>query len=274
MIPYKLIVVSLEGALLDDNLNISRVNRNAILTLKKNDIGIAITSSRPVPTIYEMLQNFGLVSYIDFIIGMNGGVVYDAHSDTREFYHLLSGKAATKAMHFFSDLGAYFYVQMGKTRYISKSTYRTRKHAQKFGETEVETSLTEFLKHYDVKKLMLYCEPNNMPRVLERAKHYYDDECAGSMADLNLFEFMNPRVNKGYAFDRICKKYKIDLKETIAIGNASSDIRLLKMAGIGVCLSDGTDDVKAVADVVYPFNGDEDAFAKYINDLIQENEDD
>lgn len=269
MIPWKLLVVSLEGGLLDDNLYLTRVNKSAVIKLKKQDIGFAVTSNRPVPTVYQMLMDMGIASYVDFIIGMNGGVVYDAHTDTREFYHLLSGKSAVKAMHFFSDLSAYFYVQMGKTRYISKSTYRTRKHAQRFGETEVETNLTEFLKHYDVNKLMLYCEPNNMPKVLERAKRYYDEECVGSMADLNLFEFMNPKVNKGFAFEQICRKYKIDLDETIAIGNTTSDIRLLKMAGLGICLKNGTDDVKRAADLVFPFSNDEDGFAKYINELLQ-----
>ena len=61
---------------------------------------------------------------------------------------------------------------VGDTRYTSKSTPETRAHAKLFGETEIEIDLESFLKDRTVNKLIIYCDPEYMPQVLERSKKF------------------------------------------------------------------------------------------------------
>ena len=40
------------------------------------------------------------------------------------------------------------------------------------------------------------------------------------------------------------------MKNSIAVGDSGNDLEMIKAAGVGVCMGNGSDDVKAAADLV------------------------
>ena len=86
----------------------------------------------------------------------------------------------------------------------------------------------------------------------------------------DLFEFSNPLLAKDVGIRIICAQMNIDLSQVIAFGDTTNDIEMLKAAGIGVCMANGSDDAKAVADVIGD-SCDNDGIAKYLNENILKN---
>ena len=80
----------------------------------------------------------------------------------------------------------------------------------------------------------------------------------------------NPTISKGNAMAGLCKFLKIDLKDTVAIGDKINDISMIKMAGLGVAMGNATEDVKKVADFITTTN-DEDGVAKVLENILEKN---
>ncbi|MGL4832416.1 MAG: HAD family hydrolase [Propionibacteriaceae bacterium] len=61
-----------------------------------------------------------------------------------------------------------------------------------------------------------------------------------------------PGVNKATGLDWICTRLGIDPAAVLAIGDGSNDVDMLRWAGRGVALGDGSELAQAAADVVAP----------------------
>ena len=64
----------------------------------------------------------------------------------------------------------------------------------------------------------------------------------------------------------LCARLDLPLEETVAAGDSANDLSMLRTAGLGVCMANGTEDAKAAADRVI---GDvrEDGLAALIEEL-------
>ncbi len=57
---------------------------------------------------------------------------------------------------------------------------------------------------------------------------------------------------------------KINTNDVIAFGDTSNDNEMLKAAGWGVCMKNGSNDTKAIADDITDFTCDEDGLGRYL----------
>ncbi len=68
----------------------------------------------------------------------------------------------------------------------------------------------------------------------------------GNMA----IEYVPKGFSKAVGIQNACRLYDVDLKNTYAIGDSVNDVEMLKFANVGICMGNGTEDAKAVADFV------------------------
>ena len=92
MEPVTLIATDLDGTFLNSKKQVSDLNREAVSKLKNHGILFGIASGRPVETVRAMLKKWKIEDSVSFIMGMNGGVVYDLRQRTKEEYHVLDGE--------------------------------------------------------------------------------------------------------------------------------------------------------------------------------------
>lgn len=263
-----LVATDLDGTLLDSNKVVSEINRNAIKDLKNHGILFGIASGRPVETVRAMLKDWKIEDSVSFILGMNGGVLYDLRQQTKEEFHVLEGSIVLDIIHFFEDLEVDFWVLEGATRYTNSSREETRAHADLFGETEIEIDLEKYLKNNTANKLIIHCKPDYMPVVLERASKYKNDACVGFLTADNLFEYVDPRINKGFGIEKVAKHFGVNLQNCVAFGDAQNDKEMLQKVGIGVCVKNGADDVKAVSDFITDVTNDESALGVFLEEKV------
>ena len=83
------------------------------------------------------------------------------------------------------------------------------------------------------------------------------------------YEFTAMGVDKGSALKIAMEKVGIKPEECIAFGEAENDISMLHYAGIGVCMANGQEKVKAMADEITEDNN-HDGIAKCLYRHIPE----
>ncbi|MDO4337234.1 MAG: Cof-type HAD-IIB family hydrolase [Eubacteriales bacterium] len=63
-------------------------------------------------------------------------------------------------------------------------------------------------------------------------------------------EIVPKGFHKGTGITRVCELLGIDLADTFAFGDSANDLGMLRTAGVGVAMGNGTEEVKAAADYV------------------------
>lgn len=265
-----LVTTDLDGTFLDNQKHVPDINRKAIKDLKNRGILFGISSGRPIDTIRPMIAQWGIEEDVSFIIGMNGGALYDLRRKDKEDYHLISGDAILKVIDFFQDLDVVFHVVIGPTRYTSRSDAKSRAHAELFGEYEIEVDMHSFMQNRDVNKLIMHFEPEYMPVVVERASHFQDERLVGFATADDLFEYVDPNINKGFGVKKLAKHYGVDLSTIMAFGDAPNDKEMLDVVGVGVCMQNGNEVCKEVADYVTEITNDQGAVGTFIEAYFEE----
>ena len=107
-----------------------------------------------------------------------------------------------------------------------------------------------------------------MPKIEEYYHLHKPKNVIGFKTNPMAFEFTVSRASKGVALENFCKIHNIDIKDSMAFGDTSNDNQMLKTAGIGVCLLNGTNDTKDCADFITDFDVDHDGFAQFIHKYL------
>ena len=169
---------------------------------------------------------------------------------------------------FFEDLDVDFWILEGATRYTNRTSIETQEHARIFGETEIEIDLEPYLLNNTCNKLIIHCDKEYMPIVLERAKQYKNEACVGFLTADNLFEYVDPRINKGYGIEKVAKHFGVKLENCVAFGDEQNDMEMLQKVGMGVCMKNGSKQVKDCGAFVSAYTNDESAVARFIEENI------
>lgn len=65
-------------------------------------------------------------------------------------------------------------------------------------------------------------------------------------------ELVKKDVNKGRAIERVCRHLNIPVSDTIAFGDSMNDKEMLETAGLSVCMGNGSEALKKIADLIAP----------------------
>ena len=250
---YQLICCDLDGTLLNEKDEVSEKNKEMIQRCRKQGMQFAIVSGRPVEGILQLIKQWQMEEMVDYVIGMNGGVVYHCKTAIKKEYHRLDGAIIKAIMEHYAGWKVRFIIFDGAKRYVSYSDEETNRLAASYCEQEVQTDMFTLC---DVprNKLIVQCYPQDMPKVEAHGKQYHNAQCVCFKTAADLFEFVNPQVNKSSGIQKLCEDIGITMQEVLAFGDTSNDNEMLRDAGLGVWLCNGSEDTKAMADAVAKAN--------------------
>lgn len=84
---------------------------------------------------------------------------------------------------------------------------------------------------------------------------------------LSLIEAFAPQVSKWYGVEKLCRRWNIDVRRTVAVGDDVNDVAMIRQAGLGVAVANAKPPVYAVADRVTDSN-DACGVARLIDELM------
>lgn len=103
-----------------------------------------------------------------------------------------------------------------------------------------------------VEKAAYYYSPLSIDEVRAELGDYYYivSYSLGRGQSLYHGEITFDGVNKANGIERFMEMAGAPMENSIAFGDSGNDLDMIKTAGIGVCMGNGSEDVKAVADIV------------------------
>lgn len=109
----------------------------------------------------------------------------------------------------------------------------------------------EFLKE-PRQKLMIMTNPEIMKDVIERSKTFKNEKykSASLKTASVLYEYMDPRISKTYGLQQILDLHNFSMENLCVFGDEDNDYDMVKNAGIGVVMGNGSKLTKSVADFI------------------------
>ena len=200
-----------------------------------------------------------------YFVTSHGARAYDRDTGESLYTDLIPAEEAARLMEILEGKGLYNEIAANGTIYLEKAV-ADHLHEAAVPEhhvwyvrdncfTAVENLSAYFRKHrVAVEKMNIY----GIPQALQQ--EIYDTVTATGFvghtrpgAGPNL-EFLHRGLDKLRAVEVILEKLGVSYEETLAIGDSSSDLAIIKACGIGVAMGNAPEQIKAAADYVTDLN--------------------
>lgn len=271
---YKLIAFDLDGTFLDSEKHLIEENVQALQRACKKGLYVVPATGRTWPGIPEELR---ALPFIRYCITVNGAQIYDRQQDRILHREEIPAKRALELMEFMDGVDALYDCYQDNAGWMSRRFYE-----------RLEEYVTDPVLLPHVRRLRQPVEElkdmirQNGRSVQKMQMHFRDMELRRKYLDLlpgllpdmavtsslyNNIEINCLEANKGAALERLCGILGVEREKSIAFGDDTNDISMLRAAGVGVAMGNAKDIVKAAADMVTLTN-DEAGLAKALEKLI------
>lgn len=256
----------IDGTLVDKGKNMHEETRQALIRLHEKGVLIGVASGRPLDhRTVEKSREWNLPFGFDFAIGMNGGDLWTKETGEYEHFFLLRKDLMREILTFMAplDINAIVY-EDGYDQVCALRMDDFMRSSIARNHSNVSIGDIDRLCRYDTGKIEVHYQPEIEEEIMAVVNAHKSDAWEAVRTFRGTVEFTDPRVNKGWALLEYARRKNIDRTETIAFGDMDNDIPLLKAAGWGVCLCDGSDACKAASDDITEYPAGEGGVGRYL----------
>jgi Cof subfamily protein (haloacid dehalogenase superfamily) len=239
--------------------------------LHEQGVQLGIASGRPadMTDIGRFAGQWGLPFQFEMLIGMNGGQLYDTVHDTFREFHLLSRETIEEIIRDMAplDLNPFIYLRRGgmmAARLDEKTEDSIRRNKTHFTLAQPLSQMWAVPNN----KVLFRVDPEDMPRVEAYAHQFDCDRFVCFKTTPGMLEFQDPRNNKGVALRQYCRDNGIALADVMSFGDEENDTEMLKVSGWSVCLINGSEENKRLADAVTEYDCEHDGVGHYLADHV------
>lgn len=272
MIPEKIraVVCDLDGTLLPRSRELPDSARDMICRLYAHGVYFGIASGRPLDELVRLVGIWGLEKEIPLFISMNGAELWDGVDKKEYGYFKLKPEWIRQVIEELEPfhLNPYVYFH-GKflCKEADENIYMSGRRAQK--EVVIAKDISELYAEENA-KIMFRVKKEQMAELEQYLAEHPSPYYKGFKTQATLLEIAHRQVSKAYALERFCEKHGFGLENVLAFGDTSNDNDMLEASGWGVCLRNGSDDTKAVADEVTEKECEEEGFTYYMEKHMME----
>lgn len=269
----KLIALDLDGTLLDDHKKLSEANLQALSKCVEHGIWVVPCTGRAVDGVPNEVKEIPGVRYA---ITTNGAVIYDMEKEEALDTCMIPFEEALDLLYFI-DSHHVMYDPYIERRGITEPRFYN--HLSDYGLSDelkimvqktrdVYPSIIEYVKqtHKPVEKINLFFA-NMAERAQIRAELDKRDNILVTSSIPNNLEINAPGATKGEAIRRLADRLGIGYEQTMAIGDGENDITMIRMAGVGVAMDNGINQLREEADYITETN-EKSGVASAINHII------
>lgn len=250
---YRLLIVDIDGTLVNRYGTISDMDREALSRAREAGLQLALSTGRGLQATMGLINELALDSYH---ISFDGALISHLAS-SEEIYVNPIGEELIKGMIDAAHRCGVDLELFTVTHYfVERETWSTSTHRDFFG---VNPTLVNFLDIWEGERILkggvVPTSPEEASRVASFC-HQLDRRLYQSRArtpaypDIQFINILAPGVSKGKALERLAAHLKVPLGEVIAVGDGTNDVSLLKASGLSIAMSNAADEAKAVADYV------------------------
>jgi Cof subfamily protein (haloacid dehalogenase superfamily) len=265
MAAYKLVVLDLDGTLLNSAMKLSEGNGEALQKTMEQGVQVVLATARWYALALRTASRLKIETPI---IACNGAVV-KRPTDGAELLHLhVDEELAREAVTTADDAGWEMYTTIGDSTYMKtrpgivpemlpaglKIADRQSDHLGEgpatsvlmYSSDAVETASDQWMPKYGERARFSLNRPVN-------SNHYVI--------------ITHPEAEKSRGLLMVCEELGIAPEETVAMGDSESDLEMISLAGLGIAMGNSPDAVRKAALHIAPTN-DEDGVAWALNRFV------
>ena len=270
----KWVICDLDGTLLRyENFNhvIDKKAINAIASLENKNIEFTIATGRHYKDALKICINNDLIKkHTNYIIGSNGGIIFDIKKQEIIYQKLISKD------HLETSLKIFNYLQSKKLQILLAGYHLNRNivfapriktkrnlvneflnYEGHFSTFEFNES-NNFIEEKEILKTIFFFDQEQVKNPISIKKIFDEiiNEFSLNMNDLTItslqtIEYNPSGVSKGNAAKMLSKLLKIDLDQTLSIGDSGNDISMFNVTKYSATLNSSLDSVKSKATKIF-----------------------
>lgn len=268
----KILFSDMDGTLLDDKKEISENVYKAIDEFTKKGGKLVLSSGRPLDSILSTKEKLGLNYPGMYVIAYNGALVYDCGEQKPVFERKLPIDYVNQAMEIAGKNQVHCQTYSDSHIVVEKDTrelqiYREHIHMPYI----VVDSAGEYLKSLNIepyKLIAIELQPEKLESFRKEMTEQMKGKISAIYSSVKYLEIIHKDASKGNAVKFLCDYLQIPISQAIAAGDAANDISMLKAAGIGVAMENGTSDTKEVADYITKKSNNEDGILEIFENWL------
>lgn len=266
---YKLLVLDVDGTLLNDEREISKRTLAALLKVQQMGVRIVLASGRPTYGLMSLAKTLELGNYGGFVLSYNGCQIIKAQNGeilferriNPEMLPYLEKKARKNGFAIFTYHDDTLITDSPDNEYIKNEALLN--NLKIIREDEFSTAID-----FAPCKCMLVSDKE---KALIGLEQHWEKRLAGTLdafrSEPYFLEVVPCGVNKANTLGALLEHLGVTREEVIAVGDGVCDVTMLQLAGMGVAMGHSQDSVKVCADYVTASN-EEDGVALAVEKLI------
>ena len=266
---YKLLVLDVDGTLLNDEREISKRTLAALLKVQQMGVRIVLASGRPTYGLMPLAKTLELGNYGGFVLSYNGCQIIKAQTGeilferriNPEILPYLEKKARKNGFAIFTYHDDTLITDSPDNEYIKNEALLN--NLKIIREDEFSTAID-----FAPCKCMLVSDKE---KALIGLEQHWEKRLAGTLdafrSEPYFLEVVPCGVNKANTLGALLEHLGVTREEVIAVGDGVCDVTMLQLAGMGVAMGHSQDSVKVCADYVTASN-EEDGVALAVEKLI------
>ncbi len=253
---YRLIACDLDETLLDSNHRIPERVRRAVAAARELGVRFVPATGRPFNSVDDTLEELGLLGARgEYVLSFNGGVITE-NADGTPLTSCALPKETAEAL-YETGVERGLCIHAYTLQHVYVYNYGPRERCYIAGRMNIvetgETSL-DFLAEtgeYVVKLLFMSLDMDELRRIEgELAASGLTEGLDVVYSSNRYLEFNAPGVNKGTGLLALAERLGIPRDQTMAIGDSSNDVPMLRAAGLGVAVANASEETRLAADYV------------------------
>mgnify|MGYP002622577143 CR=1 FL=1 len=264
---YKLLALDMDGTTLNSEKKITPKTANAISELGNCNIAVVLSTGRGLAELADYKTE---LKFMHYGILVSGGMVYDFFNskpvithplDTEIILQLIDGAVAENAM---IQLLTETASVTREEDILNMETFGMGIYQDMYYRNCVRCDdFKKFIRENPGKILKLNIYHRSTESRGKNFKRFEKFNLAIDYAEKTALEITPKNISKASGLKELCNFLKINLSETVAVGDAENDIEILKTAGLGVAMGNASEKIKNLADFVTDDN-DHDGIVKVI----------
>ncbi|WP_294427855.1 Cof-type HAD-IIB family hydrolase [uncultured Treponema sp.] len=262
----KLIALDLDDTLLNDERQISDGNVAALRECAQKGIYIVLCSGRAENAILPFVRRLEIAGMEagKFIIAINGCSIFDMHKRQQIFCRKVESEILLRTNQIAEERGLRSEVYTPDTIYYREETKWTRLDVEMCGlKGEVVNDYEDFLKQ-GFTKMLVPGDPAELQELQKALKAEFGERAVIFTSKPYFLEILPPNCGKGEAVEWLSKQLGFGLERCMGFGDSMNDESLIRMAGYGVALCNGLDEIKKIADFVTDFDNNHDGVGDFL----------
>ena len=287
---YKLIVMDLDGTLLNSYGEVTLENRKAIQYALEKNVELVLASGRDPKTIEKLSLELGIKNYL---ISGNGASIYDIKEQKNIYENFIDKEKALKVAQICKENSIFFNVYTTNGIITESLDYNVKvfnnennnKPNDKKTNIEVVKDIYNYIEENEPQILkIIICDNSKIifNNIMEKLKDVKNIEILNvehmsrkilrigtEEVGVEYFytEITNENANKWSAIEYLIKLLKITKDETICIGDNINDYEMVKNSGLGIAMKNSALEKEKIAKYITEdnnSNGVGNAIFKYI----------